>query len=182
MAALKDRPVVRRDPKRDYCVKTLGEVAEFFGVGITTVNQWRTGDNPMPGEIGRFDLAAIAKWDRGRRRDGGGLNEELKQAEIRLKAAQARAKELENATTEGELVPLVDVERWAAITLTEARERFMAFPEQIAVSMPPEHRDFVREEADRVCRGTLIALQRDLERDPVESDEVSDAAAQNEIG
>ena len=79
---------------------------------------------------------------------------------MRLKTAQADAKELENAQTRGELVILADVERWAATILIELREVFMSIPEILATSSPQESKDFVREESDRVVRDALTSAAR----------------------
>lgn len=173
MAALKGEPRPTRKPKKSYEVSTLAEVAEFFGLTVQAIHQWRA-NGEMPGCQGHWDLSAIAAWKVGKGREGSGLTEEQKLADIRLKTAQADAKELENAQTRGGLVDLGDVERWAAAALIELRETVMALPEMIATSAPPEIREFAREETDRHCRAVLLTFQRRLDTDVVEPDEVDE--------
>lgn len=145
-----------------YVVKTLAEVAEFFGVTQPAVTKWKNADDPMPVERGGYNLSKIAQW-RTRQSSGGSLSDELKMAEIRLKTIQAQQKELDMEIQRGELVPLADVERWAAVSLIETREMVMVLPEMLATSSPPEHRDFIRNETDRHCRDVLKMLKRRLE-------------------
>lgn len=46
-----------------YTVQTLGKVAEFFGVAVQTVKQWRMErSDPMPGVEGRYPLDEITRW------------------------------------------------------------------------------------------------------------------------
>jgi phage terminase Nu1 subunit (DNA packaging protein) len=158
-----DAKPARRKTKVSYVVGTIAEVAEFFALSNAAVNAWRRDANPMPGSPGRFDLSKIAQWRDARRKEGGGVSEELKQADIRLKTAQARAKEMENSVNEGELVPLADVELFVATALIECRVVVMSIPEAIATSAPPELRDHARTEADRTCRAALTSLKRRLE-------------------
>ena len=158
-----DAKPARRKTKVSYVVGTIAEVAEFFALSNAAVNAWRRDANPMPGSPGRFDLSKIAQWRDARRKEGGGVGEELKAADIRLKTAQARAKEMENSVNEGELVPLADVELFVATACVEFREVIMTLPDSLASSSPPELRNFVREESDRLCRGALVSLHRRLE-------------------
>lgn len=41
-------------------VKTIGEVADYFGVNRRTVHEWRL--RGMPVDSGGYDVAAIATW------------------------------------------------------------------------------------------------------------------------
>ena len=142
----------------DWIVPTLVAVTRFFGVHPDTPRAWQTGADPMPGEPGRWDLSAIAQW-RGRRTERGGLGDELKAIEIRLKTAQASAKEIEFRERQGELVALPEVERWTATVRIEALEQLMSLPETLATSLLPELREFVRSESDRHVRNVLTALR-----------------------
>ena len=128
------RKVHRRSKERpSFVVATLAEVAEFFGVGINAVNDWRGQPEPMPGVNGCYDLSEIVKWKLGRGRQTSGLREELTAADIRLKTAQARAKELDNDIAAGELVERRNVELWLATACIEFREMVMALPERLTM-------------------------------------------------
>ncbi len=47
-----------------WTVKTLGDVARFFGLQLQTVKEWRTGSapDPMPGSEGSWPLPEITRW------------------------------------------------------------------------------------------------------------------------
>jgi hypothetical protein len=49
------------DPQRPYVVNSLGKVAEFFGVAVQTVKEWRK-DPSMPGDQNAWPLDEIARW------------------------------------------------------------------------------------------------------------------------
>lgn len=153
------RPKTKR---KSFTVVTAVEVAEFFGVTETAVSKWRRADDPMPKQRGGYDLSQVAKWMR-RQSSTSGLSEELKAADIRLKTVQAQQKELELSVKKRELIPLVDVERWAAVCIVEFREMVMGLPEILAGSSPPDNRNFIRDESERHLRGALLAVKRRLE-------------------
>ena len=172
MPALKTAPAVAKRKTKAIIVETLAEVADVFGLSVSAIAAWRKDD--MPGTPGRFDIAKIVQWERAKRSSGGGVSEELKQADIRLKTAQARAKEMENSVNEGELVPLADVELFVATALIECRVVVMSIPEAIATSAPPELRDHARTESDRTCRAALTSLRRRLELSQLEQQPEAD--------
>ncbi len=116
----------------------------------------------MPKQRGGYDLSKVAQWLR-RQSSTSGLSEEVKAADIRLKTVQAQQKELELEIQKQELVPIADVERWAAVCIVEFREMVMALPEILAGSSPPENKNFVRDESDRHLRDALFAVKRRLE-------------------
>lgn len=159
--------------KKTDSLPTLSAVAKKVDVALATVEKWRA--EGMPGTPGKWDVVQIFKWYLTRRRSGGNgsLSDELKEAEIRLKTAQAESKEMENSVESGELVKRDEVELWAATALIELRETMMSLPEILATSAPPELKEFVREESDRHVRDTLIAARRRLETNEIAGDEIS---------
>ena len=171
VAAVAEKPKLKR---LSFVVKTMAEVAEFFGVSRAAVHQWTKEYDPMPASRAGYDLSKIAQWLRRQRGGNGDLSDELKSAEIRLKTVQAQQKELDLDINKGSLLPLVDVERWAATALIETREMVMTLPEILATSAPPENREFIRSESDRHCRGVLTMLRRRLEADIVDDDATDD--------
>ena len=56
-------PTQSQRPKSNdrWNVPRLADVAEFMGVALQTVKQWRTESNPMPGTPGEFNVADVAK-------------------------------------------------------------------------------------------------------------------------
>ena len=143
-------------------VSTLSIVAEFFGVATSTVKGWRMESPPMPGSDGSWPLDAITRW-RAAKITGSDLVTAQKQATLEATVLANDARRLGLEREKGELLARDDVERWVAQALISTREVFMSQPETLAIAMPPEHRNFVREESDRICRAALTTLRRRLE-------------------
>ena len=162
-------------PVNTFKVTTLSQVGSFFGVATTTVKGWRAESPPMPGRPGSFDLSLIAKWQRSKQSFAiGGVNDALKAAEVRLKKSKSEAQEMQNAQTRGELVELAEVERAVATILIELRESLMSIPETLATSAPPELKQFVRNEAERVIVGALTTAARQLSEPEYQKKEPDD--------
>jgi hypothetical protein len=156
-----------------WVVKTLSEVAEFFGLSVQTVKQWSQESPPMPGQRSRWSIKEIVRW-RTDIRNGRSSSPSSKKIDDDLKLVTLEQKQLDLAIQKKELIPLVDVERWAAVALIETREMVMTLPEILATSSPPDSREFIRSESDRHCRSVLTMLRRRLEADIVDSDETTD--------
>ena len=156
-----------------WVVKTLSEVAEFFGLSVQTVKQWSQESPPMPGERNHWSIKEIVRW-RTDIRNGRPGNSSSKKIDDDLKLVTLEQKQLDLAIQKKELIPLIDVERWAATALIETREMVMTLPEILATSAPPENREFIRSESDRHCRGVLTMLRRRLEADIVDDDATDD--------
>ena len=152
-----------------WAVSTLTEVAEFFGVATSTVKGWRMESPPMPGSDGSWPLDAITRW-RAAKITGSDLVTAQKQATLEATVLANDARRLGLEREKGELLARDDVERWVAQALISTREVFMSQPETLAIAMPPEHRNFVREESDRICRAALTTLRRKLERDQLDQE------------
>lgn len=98
-----------------YLARTLGQVAEFFGVEVQTVKEWRKHPD-MPGKAGAWPLDEIARWKlyRASRANGAGDGDgEPKGTEL---VAQRRAVllDIEIAQKKGELIEVDIVERLVA--------------------------------------------------------------------
>jgi hypothetical protein len=161
------------DEDSRWVVKTLSEVAEFFGLSVQTVKQWSQESPPMPGQRNRWSIKEIVRW-RTDIRNGRSSSPSSKKIDDDLKLVTLAQKQLDLAIQKNELIPLVDVERWAAVALIETREMVMTLPEILATSSPPDSREFIRAESDRHCRSVLTMLRRRLEADTVKSDEATD--------
>ena len=151
-----------RGPSPRWAVSTLTEVAEFFGVATSTVKGWRMESPPMPGSDGSWPLDAITRW-RAAKITGSDLAMQQKQATLESTQLANDARRLELSKERGELVELADVELWAATAIICFRETAMSLPDSVATSCPHEIKNFVREETDRVVRGALTTLRRQLE-------------------
>lgn len=158
--------------RKQWLVETLADVAEFFGIATQTVKQWRTERPQMPGVPGEYPLSEIAKWrfDKLTRSDA---KERKNKADADLAETKAEAERLALEKEKRLLVPIADVEQWAAKAIIKFRELTMSLPDKIGNAAPVEIREFARSETDRICREALEGLRRGLELDEleVESDE-----------
>jgi hypothetical protein len=143
-------------------LRTLSEVAEFFGLDEHTVRTWRLKSPPMPGEPGRWPIKQIVQW-RCNWIQQTDLAAAKRQQDFELGQIQVESKRLELDREKGSVIDRQDVELWAATALIELRTGVMQLPEMLAASAPQELKDFVREETDRHCRDMLLATQRRLE-------------------
>jgi hypothetical protein len=151
-------------------LKTLGEVAEFFGLDEHTVRQWRLKTPAMPGEPGRWPIKQIVQW-RCNWIQQTDLAAAKRQQDFELGQIQVESKRLELDREKGSVIDRQDVELWASTALIELRTGVMQLPEMLAASAPQELKDFVREETDRHCRDMLLATQRRLETAEIRKEE-----------
>lgn len=99
------------------------ELAEFFGVALTTVDAWvRLGcpfdQKGSPGREWRFDTAAVVRWreDRARAEAGGQEAQDDAALRRRKQAAETRLVELELAKAMGEVGSIEVMERvWSRL-------------------------------------------------------------------
>ena len=143
-------------------LKTLTEVAEFFGLDEHTVRTWRLKTPPMPGESGKWPIKSIVQW-RCNWIQQTDLAAAKRQQDFELGQIQVESKRLELDREKGSILDRQDVELWASTALIELREGIMQLPEILAASAPQELKDFTRSETDRHCRDLLTATQRRLE-------------------
>lgn len=117
-------------------MSTLGRVAEFFGVQLQTVKQWRTGPKPMPGKPGAWPLDQIARWRLSRATSqAGGGSQTLKRRKLELENA-SRMMRLRRDS--GELVSRVHAKAAVEQLFHEIRGRLESIPEEMIASVPPE--------------------------------------------
>jgi citrate lyase beta subunit len=153
----------RQEATQDrFDLKTLSEVAEFFGLDEHTIRTWRLKTPPMPGEPGKWPIKNIVQW-RCNWIQQTDLAAAKRQQDFELGQIQVEAKRLELDREKGLILDRQDVELWASTALIELREGIMQLPEILAASAPQELKDFTRAETDRHCRDLLTATQRRLE-------------------
>ena len=109
-------------PKPDrWTVSTLAEVAEFLGLNVQTVKQFRQESPPMPGDPGAWPLPAIVKW-RHAKLSQSDLKTEKQQLDIDMGKVALETRRLELDRDKGLLVEIAEVERWAATAIAGRRE------------------------------------------------------------
>lgn len=74
-----------------FIVPTLRDVAEFFGVAVQTVKQWRVdASDAMPGTPGAFHLRDVARWRMKRMTDRSPASDQLAKLEVAKKAQELK--------------------------------------------------------------------------------------------
>ena len=154
--------MARQASHNRFDLKTLSEVAEFFGLDEQTVRTWRLKTPPMPGEPGKWPIKSIVQW-RCNWIQQTDLAAAKRQQDFELGQIQVESKRIELDREKGLILDRHDVELWASTALIELREGIMQLPEMLAASAPSDLKDFVREETDRHCRDLLTATHRRLE-------------------
>lgn len=167
-------PVAKPIGPADWCFRTLGEVAAFFGVATQTVKQWRTETPAMPGEEGRYPCREIVLWREARLQRSDAIDER-RQQEIELTRMKLERERMDLAERRAEVVALNDVERWAGVALTECRQGVMQLPGKIAATMDPAIREEVRADVTRHCEAVLEATYRRLDAAELGKEWVPDA-------
>ncbi len=118
-------------------VRTLGEVAEIFGVSREAVKNWRSGPDKMPGQAGAWPLWEIVRWRFAKTvLEPQKADEQREKLELAKLATEVQSRQLKLKREAGELV-----NRAAAIArVTEmfntVRQRLLAVPEELASGLP----------------------------------------------
>lgn len=140
----------------------LKHVAEFFGVSLSTVKQWRQESPPMPGDETGYDLREVVAW-RIAKQAASPLREEKQRQEIELGEIRKQQQQIELDKLRGALVALSDVEEWATHAIVQFREAVMQIPQAVAQFAPVKHRKSIERNADEYCRAALSILRQKLE-------------------
>ena len=154
--------LARETTREKWTAATLGEVAEFFGMALQTVKQWRMETPPMPGADGKYPLQQITQW-RLSKVSQSDLAAAKRQQDFELGRILVESKQIELDREKALILDRHDVELFVATALVEMRETIMQLPEKLAASAPQELKDFVRSESDMHCRDSLIAASRRLD-------------------
>lgn len=147
-------------------VETLREVADFFGIAYQTAKQWRVGDDPMPGEPGRFDLREIFHWIEARRQTSTAADL-LQSAQLRLTTARADQAEHDLRDVQKSLVETKAIEEWCTEVRRIIGESLAELPVELvslamASQISGETLDFIGNESQRQVLATVEMLQRKL--------------------
>lgn len=153
----------RSRPKK-WNARTLAEVAEFFGLALQTVKQWRIETPPMPGIEGAYPLQEIVAW-RFAKLNQSATSEQKRQAEIeQIKLANDKRR-MENDKRRGQLIDREEIERDMAIIWSRLAARMAALPEKVARLLPDAAKQtsmrLVQQEID-VARKEFVDSLEDL--------------------
>jgi phage terminase Nu1 subunit (DNA packaging protein) len=149
----------RRQHSTRWECRTLAEVAEFFGLAVQTVKQWRTESPPMPGTEGRYPLQQIVAWRLAKATGNASTtSEEKRQAEIEQIRLQSEKRRIENAKKRGELIERVEIERDMALLWSRLVSRLQSLPEKLARLAP----DAAKAETLRLATNEIDIARREF--------------------
>lgn len=139
-----------------WIVETLADVAKFFRVSNTTIQNWKQQSVGMPGVDGAYDLSEICEWRRSLDREATSKTQEQRDLELRELAAEVASKELKLRKNRGELISRDASKAATASILNEARVQLEAIPSILGASIPPDLRSDLVHELEQqiklICR------------------------------
>lgn len=142
--------------------QTLQEVAEFFGVSLSSVKQWRMENPPMPGDDAGYNLREIVQWKL-MRQASSPLKDEQDRQRIAMGELRMEQQRIELEKLKGSLVSREDVEQWASEVIIQFRESMMQLPQAIAQHAPVDARMRVEASAIELVVATLSLTHQRLE-------------------
>lgn len=156
---------------------SLGKVAEHFGVSVHTVKKdWRPAWPEECGEARAWNLDAIARWrslqqsrspaaipDDGESGDWEILRRK-RQAEARIKEADAEKRERENRLAEESIVFRGDVEAFLADFFRLTRDLHQKLAEEMRPEFPAKVRQDLADSLTRRCAAVMRTLHTQAQR------------------
>jgi hypothetical protein len=153
-----------------FTVKTLAEVAQFFGLAPQTVRTWRMESPPMPGHEGRWSLPEIVQWRHTKVAQSDSMlaqrNEQLES--VKLKNERLR---IDIAIKNGKWVDREEVIRTISIVCSRARTRLENLPYNVALLCPSDCKAEVIQTVTEVIRLTLKELSEAITNETENGDE-----------
>lgn len=127
--------------KKNWYVKTLAEVADFFGMSIPSVWSWRSMG--MPGTEGRWDMQAISQWRYARLASSPSFAKppeilELERRELELDVAK---KELALAQARADFVEWRTVLKTVPAICDHVADVLQSLPAAVSEILPDSLRD-----------------------------------------
>lgn len=142
--------------------RTLQEVAEFFGVSLSSVKQWRIENPPMPGDESGYNLREIVQW-RLLRQASSPLKDEQDRQRIAMGELRMEQQRIELEKLKGSLLSRQDVEEWATQAIIQFREAMMQIPQAVAQFAPVEYRTGIEQNASELVKATLTLTYQRME-------------------
>ena len=131
--------------------RTLAEVAEFFGLAVQTVKQWRTESPPMPGTEGRYPLQQIVAW-RLAKLQSNSTSDAKKLAEVEAIRLVNERRTMENAHKRGLLIEREEIERDMSLLWSRLSARLQGIGERIAALVPAEMKATTKQRVEQEVR------------------------------
>ena len=131
--------------------RTLAEVAQFFGLAVQTVKQWRTESPPMPGGDGGYDLSEVVRWRLAKLQNSGAMDAK-RQAEVEAIKLVNERRTMENAQRRGLLIEREEVERDMSLLWSRLAARLQGIGERVAGLVPQEIKATTKERVEQEIR------------------------------
>ncbi len=139
--------------------RTLGDVAEFFGVHLQTIHSWR--QQGMPGVEGAWHLPTVTQWRLAKATKSNETADESERASRRkIAATKAARDELRLQRETDKLVEREAVESEVREMFSIVRARLQALPGEISAGVPNEVRGIVAEESTAKITAALKELAK----------------------
>jgi DNA-binding transcriptional MerR regulator len=125
-----------------FTLRTIGQVAQFFGVSVVTVHQWLKESPPMPGQPGGrgkqegfFPIHQIREWLQAREQRLANTVNGISERD-RLVATRRRLAELELREKRGELLPAAIVGQAFLRAVHQTKTQLDQLPTQLIKLLP----------------------------------------------
>lgn len=138
-----------RQPK--WTAATLAEVADFFGLALQTVKQWRTESPPMPGGEGGYPLKEVVAW-RLAKLQSNSTSDAKKLAEVEAIRLVNERRTMENAHKRGLLIEREEIERDMSLLWSRLSARLQGIGERIAGLVPAEMKATTKQRVEQEVR------------------------------
>lgn len=121
----------------EHYVKTLGEVAAIFGVGLDAVKQWRTGPDPMPGQPKAWPVYEIVRWRFARTvREPRPANEKRETLELTKLETEVKHRQKRLSLLEGRLIDVEIATRVIERVIVEFNSLLEQVTERVIAAVP----------------------------------------------
>ena len=142
----------RAERTRDKWVcRTLAEVAEFFGLAVQTVKQWRIESPPMPGADGKYPLRDIVQW-RIAKLAGSSVLDAKRQADLESIKLVNEKRAMENAQKRGLLIEREEVERDMALLWSRLAARLTGVADRVTTLVPSDLKATTKDRVEQEIR------------------------------
>lgn len=152
--------------KEPWMVRSLGDVARFFGVHPDTVKGWRRVG--MPGKTAAWDLAEIVAWRNGKVKS----ESKAESAQAALARVRAQREQFLLEREQGGWVEVDPVCRLLTRTVNESKVLIDQLPDQILAVLPPDLSAAQQKDLRRRMQRVIDDVYRALAEIP-ESEEIT---------
>ena len=157
-----------------WTAETLSEVAEFFGLAVQTVKQWRTEVPPMPGGPEGYHLPSVVKWRLAKLAQSD-TRAAKNQQDLEFTRIRIEQETLDLQRQRGELVSRSDVIRELGLILSRFFSRMRSVSSEVATQCPDAVKLMAKERTEQVVDLALKEVADSVQSWSEETDPERDA-------